>query len=625
MDFATDGLAARRRTGRGRYSMLPHLRYSPRWHAFLRRNLSLKKTAIRSSLLVGAVFFICGTAGALGSDGNESPPQGTGSGNSIGKWVSCTGKSDDTAGAAKAFAAAKHGAFTLIVDCPVNIKIGMDIARSIFIDDGTTVEFTGAGKFIVDNIFIPAFVIADSSNITMTNWNVEYDASLPVDPNVGGFTNNGAFVKGPKPANSFNDVRLKNWLADNRAIVFDKSQGNATPPWTGATNACAVFFFSGDSSNIRVTGMRMYVPAAAGGDRFIPVAFSLGANVKRNQTVSAKMPMTGQFYAVPHDLTFSGVSLDGTYMGWVGGLRKAVFEDIQSKRYGDLQDANGGTVGGVQKWFAPPHLFYFGYSPAGDPALFNSDIEIKNVVDSGERVGKARDAGGSDTISGYALSLKIGCVNCRVDNYQSARPDGFLDVLPSDGLTITNVTASYDSSFLNNLFPGWRFPSAPYKNVRFENIKLIDTAASSTVPPISNANQPTNEGITFKDVRVEMNHWAGAAGVQLPAIAGRANEASSMEYSIKGDASRIVKSRKGSVEVTLQAAPSTVRSGTPTVLTWTAKEAKQCVAAGSWSGAVGTSGTRTVNVTSAGEHVFTLTCDNGTESAETKLRIMVSP
>jgi hypothetical protein len=155
----------------------------------------LKKTAIRSLALVIPLFAVggCGATSARSSDGRE-PLQGTGSGKSIGNWVGCTGTSDDTAGVAKAFAAARHGAFTLVVDCPVNIKIGMDIARTIFIDDGTTIEFTGSGKFTVDNILIPAFVIADSGNITLTNWNVEYDAGLPVDQNVGGFTNNGDFV-----------------------------------------------------------------------------------------------------------------------------------------------------------------------------------------------------------------------------------------------------------------------------------------------------------------------------------------------------------------------------------------------------------------------------------------------
>jgi hypothetical protein len=585
----------------------------------------LKKTAICSLALVIPLVAIgsCGATSVRSNDGRE-PLQGTGSGKSIGNWVSCAGTSDDTAGVAKAFAAARHGAFTLVVDCPVNIKIGMDIARPIFIDDGTTIEFTGSGKFTVDNILIPAFVIADSGNITLTNWNVEYDASLPVDQNVGGFANNGEFVKGLKPASAFNDLRLKDWLAANRGIIFDKSQGNVYPLWTGTTNPCAVFFITGDSSNIRMTGMRMYVPAAVGGDRFIPVAFTVGANFKSNQTVSTKTPMTGQFYAVPHDLKFSDISLDGTYMGWLGGLQKAVFENIRSQRYGDLQDANGGTVGGVRKWFAPPHLFYFNYSPTGDPGLFTTNIDIKNVVDNGVRIGRARDAGGTDTVSGYALSLKIGCVNCRVDNYKSARPDGFLDVLASDGLTISNATATYDSSFLNNLFPGWRFPAAPYKNVRFENIKLIDTAASSIAPPIGNVNQPTNEGIVFKNVRVEMNRWTGTASLPLPAIAGRATDAS-VEYSIASDASRIVRSRKESVEMTFQAAPVAVRVGAPTVLTWTSREAKQCIAGGSWSGAVGTSGTRTVNMTAAGDHEFTLTCEGDAAAAETKLRVVVSP
>jgi hypothetical protein len=587
----------------------------------------LKKTAIRALILAAAPLFVlwsCSAASVRSDNGHEYPIQSTSAGKSIRNWVSCAGTSDDTAGVATAFAAARHGAFTLVVDCPVNIKIGMDIARPIFIDDGTTIEFTGSGKFKIDNIFIPAFVIADSSNITLTNWNVEYDASLPVDQDVGGYTNNGEFVKGLKPASAFNDARLKGWLAANRGIVFDKSQGSVNPPWTGTTNPCAVFFITGDSSNIRMTGIRMSAPAAAGGDRFIPVAFSLGLNFKGDQTVSAKTPVTGQFYAVPHDLKFSDISLDGTYMGWVGGLQNAVFDNIQSQRYGDLQDADGGTVGGVKKWFAPPHLFYFSYATTGDPGLFNSHIEIKNVVDHGVRIGKARDAGGTDTLSGYALSLKIGCVNCRVDNYKSARPDGFLDVLPSDGLTISNVTATYDSAFLNNIFPGWRFPAAPYKNVRFENIRLIDTAESSIVPPIGNAKQPTNEGIVFKDVRVELNRWTGTASLPLPTIAGPATDAS-MEYSIKSDASRIVRSRKGSAEMTFQAAPATVRIGAPTVLTWTSKEAKQCIAGGSWSGSVGAAGTRTVKMTAAGDHEFTLTCESGTATAETTLRVVVSP
>src|SRR5208282_627634 len=115
-------------------------------------------------------------------------------------------------------------------------------------------------------------------------------------------------------------------------------------------------------------------------------------------------------------------------------VQDATFENITSHRYGDLQDANGGNVGGIGKWFAPPHLFYLNYVTDGDPALFNTNIQIRNVVDDGPRVGVARDKGGSDSISGYALSLKIGCIDCVVDTYSSSRPDGFLDVLPSNNL-----------------------------------------------------------------------------------------------------------------------------------------------------------------------------------------------
>lgn len=539
---------------------------------------------------------------------------------SIGGWVSCKGRSDDTAGLAKALAAAAHGAFTLVVDCPVRVRIGTDIEKTLFIDDGTMVEFTGAGKFTVDNISIPAFVIADSSNISLINWNVEYDASLPVDPNVTVYRD-GIPVRGAKPANAFNDLRLTAWLAANRGVVFDRSHGNVNSFWTGATNPCAVFFITGDSGNLQVSGLHLYVPAAAGGERFIPVAFSLGANVKRNQTIVAQAPMTGDAYAVPHDLSFSNIQLDGTYMGWVGGVRNATFQNIESLRYGDLQDANGDNVGGIKKWFAPPHLFYFGYSTTGDPALFNDNVAILHVVDKGLRVGRARDAGGSDTLSGYANSLKLGCVNCKVDDYSSARPDGLIDVLGSDGLAISNVTGTYDSAFINNIFPGWRFPAASYKNVTFDNVTLIDTAPVSIQPPIGNAGQPTNAGIVFKNVHIELNQWAGH-GSPLPVLGGPSNDVS-MDALVKGNSWRLAKAQKGSIDVVLQAAPST--SGHGTTLTWTLHGADHCSASGAYKGEIIGSGSTTLDASSAPANDVTVTCQRTADLSNASARVVVVP
>jgi len=535
--------------------------------------------------------------------------------------VSCTGTSDDNEGVTKAIAAASHSAFTLVVDCPVFIHIGTDIERTIFIDDGTTVEFTGAGKFTVDNVMLPAFAIANSNDITLTDWNLEYDAGLPVNANVGGYYQNGAFEKqtgATQPAGAFNDLRITPWLTANRAITFDRNQGNVSSIWADPTNTSALFFIIGDTFNVTVTGMRVSVPATAGGDKFVPMVFSLTKNYKSNQTVSGKTPITSQYVAIPHNLTFSNITFDGTYMGWQGNASDAVFENIQSHRYGDLQDANGENVGGVDNWFAPPHLFYLNYIDNGDPALFNRNIQIKNVVDDGPRIGKARDF-----TSGAALSLKLGCFSCSVDNYTSTRPDGFMDVLSSNGLTMSNITATYDSAFEEYHWPAWRFPSNYYINVTFQNVVLNDTSAYTVIQPIYNATQTTVDDIVFANVQVGINKWSGIEKLPLPYIAGTTNNIS-LNYKIADTSSRIMAAQKGTGSLTLVATPSTLSVGGSTVLTWTSKDITSCSTSGTWSGAVAASGSRTITMHTAGTYEFTLTCKNATSSSSTSMPVVVN-
>lgn len=481
---------------------------------------------LRTSLLI--VCAVCVQSQA--SAGTSSAEQ------SIKHWATCDGNADDAAATAKAFAAARHGAFTLIVDCPVRLHSGSEVGRSLFIDDGTRVTFRGAGKFIVDNVFQPAFVVANSSDITLTDWDVEYQGGLPVNPDTGGFQREGKFVaqRGRfQPASAFNDTHITSWLASNRGVSFDQSLGHIASVWVGPTNTSSLFFISGDVARLRVTGMRLHVPAAAGAEHFIPMAFSFSHNYKSRQAITSTTPHTAQFAAIPHDLTFSNIDLDGTYMGFQGNLQDAVFEHIRSHRYADLQDAQGGSVGGVGKWFAPPHLFYLNYAKDGDPALFNRNITIRDVIDSGPRLGKARDGGAGDTISGNALSLKVGGVNVVVDGYQSNRPDGFLDVLTSDGLTVSNVQASYDSSFLNDLYPGLRFPDSPYSNITISNVVLTDLAPQTVQRPIGNAGQASNNHIVLTNVQVRLNRWAGAGSVQ-PSIAGTNNQVS-IDYVTRSD------------------------------------------------------------------------------------------
>lgn len=461
---------------------------------------------------------------------------------SIRSFVSCSGTADDTSGAIRAFAAAKNSAFTLVVDCPVRLHSGLAIDRGIFIDSGTTVEFSGNGQFIVDNLFHPAFVIANSNNINLIGWNVVWDGILPITGSTGGYEVDGKFVAlaaGTKtqPAGAFNDLILTKWLASNRSVTFENGQGWIKSIWVGGVNLAAVFFITGDSSSIVFNNLRLTAPANAGGDHFVPMAVSFSANWKSNETVNGKTLHTGQFAAVPHGLTFSNVYFDGTLMGWQGNVRDVVFENIESHRYGDLQDEKNDNSGGIGKWYPPPHLFYLNYQDQGDPALFNSNIRISKVNDMGPRIGVARDKGGNDGMSGYANSLKLGCTKCSVNDYTTTRPDGFMDVLPSEDLTVSNVSATFDSVFLNNVFPALRFPAKGYTRVKFENIVLTDTAPFSSKGAVSNLPNETNNGITFKNVKIVLNDWAGA-GLPNPKIGGTSNDVT-IDYVIQSQQKKL--------------------------------------------------------------------------------------
>jgi hypothetical protein len=562
-----------------------------------------------------------GTTSISGGSLAKAPPTVE---KSIAGWVSCDGTTDDTAGVARAFAAARHSAFTLLVDCPVRLHIGVDIARTIFIDNGTNVTFSGAGKFTVDNVFHPAFVMANSSDIVLTNWNVEYDASLPVDSHTGGYENAGLIVASESnapAAGAFNDLTLSKWLTANRAIVFDGKEGHAAPNWVGPTNTSAVFYITGDAYNVTVTGMRLYAPPTAGADRFVPMAFSMSANYKSNQNVTSATPQIVAHVAIPHNLTFYDIDFDGIYMGWQGNSQNAVFDKVRSHRYSDLQDAHGGNVGGVGKWFAPPHLFYLNYNIVGDHGLFNKNLRVHDVVDAGPRIGTPRDKGGADTLSGFADSIKIGGVDCSVDTYVSNRPDGLMDVLSSNGLTVSNVTGTYNSAFLNNLFSGLRFPQLPYKNVTLENVSLTDTAPASVRMPVSSAAGASNENIVFKNVRTVINRWSGS-GLPLPVVAGT-GYSMSMDVSILAPDQRVAIATSPGLEVTLQATPVKLKVGDTTTLKWVAKGATSCSTNGAWAGSVPSGGSRVVTAGSAGSYDYVFYCQNPGTSSSAVLPVVV--
>jgi hypothetical protein len=541
---------------------------------------------------------------------------------SIREWVSCTGTSDDTSGAIKAFAAAKSNAFTLVVDCPVFLHSGLAIDRGIFIDSNTTVTFSGAGKFIVDNMFHPAFVIANSSNITLTDWNVVWNSSVSINPDVGGYELAGKFVTSggsTQPAGAFNDLILTPWLAANRAVTFNNNDGWIKSIWSGGVDPMAVFFFTGDTSNVVISGMTLGVPAKSGAHTFLPMAFAMTPNWKSHQSLNGKTPHTAVYAAVPHNLTFSNITLDGTLMGWQGNVQDSMFENITSKRYSDLQDSSGKNVGGIGKWFPPPHLLYLNYIYSGDPKLFNSNIHIENVKDLGPRLGVARDKGGDDTQSGYALSLKLGCDDCSVNDYTSARPDGFMDLLPSNNLTVSNVTATFNSEFINYVYPaGIRFPLPGYTNVKFENVTLVDTAPVALRGQIGNFVNTTNVGFVFSNVSVNMIRWGGS-DLPLPVIGGTNNDVA-LDFDMADQSLQVKYHLLDTVSTTFSGPSAPVKAGATTVLTWSSRGANSCTASGGWSGSVGTNGTRSIKA-ATGSSSYSLACRNSAHAANTAVQV----
>lgn len=541
---------------------------------------------------------------------------------SISEWVSCTGTVDDTSGTTAAFAAAKNGAFILVVDCPVFLHSGTAVDRGIFIDNETTVQFTSAGKFYVDNMFHPAFVIANSSDINLIDWNVQWNGSVPVNPNFGGYYLNGVWVSSPgqtQPAAAFNDTVLTNWLSVHRSVNFDESQGWIKSIWVGGVNPAAVFFITGQTSVVHISGLNLYAPPGAGGNKFIPMAFSFSANWKSNQTVTEKTPETAQYAAVPRELVFTNIHLDGTYMGWQGNVQETTFESIYSGRYGDLQDASGGTVGGIGKWFPPPHLFYLN-THATDPLLSNTNITISSVNDAGPRVGVARDTGSNGT-SGYANSLKLGCTTCSVEGYVSRRLDGFMDVLASSGLTVSNVYAAFNSEFLNNLYPpGVRFPDTGYDDITFDDVYMTDNASSTTHGPISEATASSNNGIVFSDFQISMNWWAGS-NPPPPTITGE-NINVALEFTMREQLMHVSSVTTSSLGVTVTTTPTMINHGASTLINWSTYNASGCNASGAWSGSLAGSGSRAVQLGTAGSYNLGLTCKNASAALSTTTQVL---
>ena len=147
----------------------------------------------------------------------------------------------------------------------------------------------------------------------------------------------------------------------------------------------------------------------------------------------------------------------------------------------------------------------------------NKNVTINHVRDLGPRIGKARDTD-PEHRSGFDCSLKIGGLDISVTDYDSNRPDGLMDVLPCQNMTLNRVRGVYDSSFIHDIYPGVRFPFGDYyQNLTLRDVTLTDLSvhpygnapAKEKRPlPFTGARGTNNRNIIFENVVVNVKNWS---------------------------------------------------------------------------------------------------------------------
>jgi hypothetical protein len=78
------------------------------------------------------------------------------------------------------------------------------------------------------------------------------------------------------------------------------------------------------------------------------------------------------------------------------------------------------------------------------------------------------------------------------------------------------------------------------------------------------------------------------------------------------------------ISISLNVSPGAISQGSSATLTWGSNNATACTATGSWTGAKAVSGTSPVTPTTAGLQTYTLSCTNGTETANATVNLIVT-
>lgn len=424
-----------------------------------------------------------------------------------------TGLTDSYAGFVAAYATALAAGVQLIVDCKCWVSITTNDLRSIFLRTGTYITGTPNGVLILDNSFIPTFILHHATDCVFKDLNIRYIGTPPWDTTIAPYAT--------LPAH-FNDVVMKGDMAANFGNTFS---GTGSCLFEGTISPQSIFLLKGACARIKFINVNWHVPQGANAANFIGCVIGLD----RQWTPSTLVPNNNQAVisavaVLPTDIDMINCRIDGALMGMLGfgGMR---INGLKSWRYSDMQKPDGSGAGGNALSFAPPHLIYL-QDP--DPSFTNWQRDISNVYDYGQYVGGATRRAST---SGSLLSLKIApCLNTIVDGYTCLRPDGFADILTNQfgnqfG-SMKNLYFVYDSATVTSdalSIWGVRFPSStPYNYLSIDGLVGRDLNPSPTKFPIVDMGNVLNQNCDFKGLKIYLNDWAGTTNYPGFGMSGNA-------------------------------------------------------------------------------------------------------
>ncbi|MBU2948822.1 hypothetical protein [Zobellia uliginosa] len=364
----------------------------------------------------------------------------------------------------------------VLVDTNMFLDLEETGKKSIFLADNTWLEGANEAHIRINNLLSPAFYMALTKNITITNvtflYDQKYDANYGWDDKI----------------HRQNTVVLTEYLEAKHGLEFKSSIAITKSPI-----AWRSIIYMDAPENVKLENVTFKAKGKTA-DSFIQWVIKLKEQYKPNQIISNNSGAT----RIPNNILLKNVTIDGVIMGIQGIVDGFSSDGLVSQRYSDVQDINGNSIGGDgvggKNWMHPPHLIYLNSDDSG--VYHSQNINIYNTTDYGVYVGTKKVRGSF----GYCHSLKlVGNINdVRVINYKNYRRDGLWDL---ENITDGIFEGIYSESFSDIFDPNLKFQAARFlgklNRCEFKNVIIKDMASISEIYPWDSAigNHVTMDGL----------------------------------------------------------------------------------------------------------------------------------